>query len=99
MKSERFLHMESGLDVVVSADATGGFYAIVPALPGCGSQGETLAETLENVDDAITVVIQVMKEDDPDSLLSLFASTTPSWLDGSDSDSTVGDTTIIELAA
>ncbi|MBA4047942.1 MAG: HicB family protein [Sphingomonas sp.] len=32
----------------------GGFWAEVPALPGCVSQGETLDETLANVREAIT---------------------------------------------
>jgi len=31
----------------------GGYWAKVPALPGCYSQGETLEETLENVTEAI----------------------------------------------
>jgi predicted RNase H-like HicB family nuclease len=30
-----------------------GFWAEVPSLPGCFSQGETIEETLENIKDAI----------------------------------------------
>jgi predicted RNase H-like HicB family nuclease len=32
----------------------GGFWAEVPALPGCVSQGETLDETVANIREAIT---------------------------------------------
>ena len=32
----------------------GGFWAEVPALPGCVSQGETLDETIANIREAIT---------------------------------------------
>lgn len=32
----------------------GGFWAEVPALPGCVSQGETLEETIANIREAIT---------------------------------------------
>ena len=34
----------------------------VPALPGCYSQGESVAELMENVREAITGVLEVMKE-------------------------------------
>jgi len=34
----------------------------VPALPGCYSQGETVDELMENVREAITGVLEVMKE-------------------------------------
>jgi predicted RNase H-like HicB family nuclease len=40
-------------DVVLLEDETGGYVAIVPALPGCHTQGETLAEVMENVKEAI----------------------------------------------
>ena len=40
-------------DVVLLEDETGGYVAIVPALPGCHTQGDTLAEVMENVKEAI----------------------------------------------
>jgi len=40
-------------DVVLLEDETGGYVAIVPALPGCHTQGETIAEVMENVKEAI----------------------------------------------
>lgn len=37
----------------LSEEDGGGFLATVPELPGCMSDGETRAEALENVEDAI----------------------------------------------
>lgn len=48
--------------VVIHEEPSGGFWAEVPALPGCYSQGETLAELLENVREAIGGVLAVMEE-------------------------------------
>lgn len=48
--------------IVIHEDPEGGFGAEVPALPGCDSQGETLEELMSHVREAITGVLQVMKE-------------------------------------
>ena len=40
----------------------GGYIAYVPILPGCMTQGETFEETKENVKDAISAYIEVLKE-------------------------------------
>ena len=40
-------------DVVILEDETGGFVANVPALQGCHTQGDSLAEVMENVKEAI----------------------------------------------
>jgi predicted RNase H-like HicB family nuclease len=47
---------------VIHGDPEGGFWAEVPALPGCYSQGETIDELMDNVREAITGVVEVMKE-------------------------------------
>lgn len=39
--------------VVVHTAEEGGFWAEVPALPGCASQGESMDEVLDNVREAI----------------------------------------------
>jgi predicted RNase H-like HicB family nuclease len=70
------MHMLSGLNVSVSADPTGGYFAVVPALPGCGSQGDSEKEALENLDDAIMTVLEVLRQDDPDRLQALCGATT-----------------------
>ena len=41
----------------------GGFWAEVPALPGCYSQGETIEETMENAKEAIEAHILALKEE------------------------------------
>lgn len=48
--------------VVFEPADEGGYVAIVPALPGCSTQGETFEETVEMVQDAIQGYIAVMKE-------------------------------------
>ena len=40
------------LAVVMHPAEEGGFWAEIPALPGCVSEGETLAETLVNIREA-----------------------------------------------
>jgi len=40
------------LKVLVHPAEEGGYWAEVPALPGCVTEGDTLAETLENARDA-----------------------------------------------
>lgn len=44
---------ELNYTVVVIPDEAGGFFTQVPALPGCGSQGETVDEALKNTKEAI----------------------------------------------
>ena len=41
------------LTVVVHHAEEGGFWAEVPAIPGCASQGETYDELLRNIHEAI----------------------------------------------
>jgi predicted RNase H-like HicB family nuclease len=41
------------IKVVVHEAEEGGYWAEVPALPGCASQGETLQELLSNLNEAI----------------------------------------------
>jgi predicted RNase H-like HicB family nuclease len=48
--------------VVVAPEADGGYSVTCPALPGCVSQGDSLTETLENIKEAIVLVLEVRKE-------------------------------------
>ena len=41
------------IKVIVHEAEEGGFWAEVPALPGCASQGETMKELIANVREAI----------------------------------------------
>ena len=47
---------------VIHEDPEGGFWAEIPALPGCYSQGENIEELMENLREAITAVLEVMRE-------------------------------------
>ena len=47
--------------VIVHPDETGGFWTEVPAVPGCGSQGETMEEAIEMTKDAIEGVLESLK--------------------------------------
>ena len=55
--------------VVIHEDPECGFWAEVPALPGCYSQGETVDELKHNIREAVTGVLEVLKEQgrEPDS--------------------------------
>jgi predicted RNase H-like HicB family nuclease len=46
--------------VVIHQEPEGGFWAEVPALPGCYSQGETMDELMGNIREAISGVLEVM---------------------------------------
>jgi len=50
------------LEINIEKDETGYFVAEVPALPGCFSQGETLAEVTENIKEAIYGWLEVMND-------------------------------------
>jgi predicted RNase H-like HicB family nuclease len=47
--------------IVIHEEPEGGFWAEVPALPGCYSQGETVDELMGNIREAIAGVLEVMK--------------------------------------
>ena len=44
---------------IVHEDENGGFWAEVPALPGCATQGETMEELLANLREAIEGYLMV----------------------------------------
>jgi antitoxin HicB len=50
------------LIVVHPDEDDGGFWTEVPALPGCGSQGETVDEAIEMTKDAIEGYIESLKK-------------------------------------
>jgi predicted RNase H-like HicB family nuclease len=53
---------QPGYHVVLEPDPEGGYVAIVPAFPGCYSQGETRDEALSNAREAIALTIEDMRE-------------------------------------
>lgn len=59
--------------VVIHEDPEGGFWAEVPALPGCYSQGETVDQLKHNIREAIAGVLEVLREEgrEPDSNIQI----------------------------
>jgi predicted RNase H-like HicB family nuclease len=47
--------------VFLEPDPDGGYVAVVPAFPGCFSQGETVEEALTNAREAIILTIEDMR--------------------------------------
>ena len=50
--------------VLVYKAEEGGYWAEVPALPGCYSQGETVEETMNNVKEAVEAHITALIEEE-----------------------------------
>lgn len=51
------------IKAIIHEAEEGGFWAEVPALPGCSTQGETLEELTENLKDAISLWLDVGQEE------------------------------------
>ena len=47
--------------VIIHPDETGGYWTEVPALPGCGSQGETVEQAVEMTKDAIEGLLESLR--------------------------------------
>jgi predicted RNase H-like HicB family nuclease len=50
------------IKVIFHKAEEGGFWAEVPALPGCFSQGETIEETKVNIKEAIEAFLEIEEE-------------------------------------
>jgi predicted RNase H-like HicB family nuclease len=48
--------------VVLEREQDGGYVVSVPALPGCVSQGDTRAEALKNIQEAIELYVEDCRE-------------------------------------
>ncbi len=63
------------IKVVVHEAEEGGYWAEVPAIPGCATQGETLEELLQNLHEAIegclSVDVETPKTTDKDRILEI----------------------------
>jgi len=51
------------LKIIVHTDADGGFWAKVPALPGCVTEGDTREELIANLREAVEGWLEVAAED------------------------------------
>ena len=51
------------LTVILEASEEGGFTALVPALPGCISEGRTREEAVNNIREAIGLYLEPVEDD------------------------------------
>jgi len=57
------INMIRNFDVIIEKDSDSGYFiAEVPALPGCYSQGETMADVLANVKEAIELHLETLRD-------------------------------------
>lgn len=55
--------------VIIHQAEEGGYWAEVPALPGCYSQGETLEEAMKNTQEAVEAHLKALKDDRQEMLV------------------------------
>jgi len=51
------------LRVILEPSEEGGYTVVVPALPGCISEGDTREEALENIREAIALYLEPIEDD------------------------------------
>lgn len=56
-------------DVVIIEDETGGYIALVPALPGCHTQGDTLEGLMKNIKEAIELYMETLTGEEKKDIL------------------------------
>ena len=63
------------LKVVIHKAEEGGYWAEVPAIPGCATQGDTFEELLQNIYEAVDACLSVELDDvlitDKDKILEI----------------------------
>lgn len=63
------------LKVVIHKEEDGGYWAEVPAIPGCATQGETFEELLSNIYEAVegclSVDMESLKTSDTDRVMEI----------------------------
>jgi len=64
------------LEVVIHEAEEGGYWAEVPAIPGCATEGDTLEDLLKNlreaVDGCLSVEVEVPQENNKDRVIEIF---------------------------
>jgi predicted RNase H-like HicB family nuclease len=59
MENEKTEEHSMKLKVVVHQAEEGGFWAEVPSIPGCATQGETIEDLLQNIYEAVEACLSV----------------------------------------
>ena len=47
------------IEVIIHEAEEGGYWAEIPAIPGCATQGESLQELLANINEAVEACLSV----------------------------------------
>ena len=55
--------MKRTVTIILEPEEDGGYSVHCPALPGCSSQGDTLEEALDNIQEAIRGVLKVRQRE------------------------------------
>jgi predicted RNase H-like HicB family nuclease len=61
--------MAHKVSVIIEKDDSG-YYAYAPELEGCQTQGDTLDEVLENIQEATELYLETLSDEERDELLS-----------------------------
>ncbi len=67
--------MRYKVTVIIEKDEYG-YYAYAPELEGCQTQGETIDETLANMEEAVTLYLETMPDEEIRSALNTAVLTT-----------------------
>jgi len=54
--------MDYHFTVLFEKEDEGGYHAFCPALKGCNTQGETLTEAMENINEAVELYVESLLE-------------------------------------
>ena len=64
------------MNAIIEKDENG-YYAYVPALKGCVSEGDTYEEALKNIKEATELYLESLSDDERLKLLNTFVSIVP----------------------
>jgi predicted RNase H-like HicB family nuclease len=59
--------MSYKINIIIEKDEDG-YYAYSPELPGCQSQGDTLEEARENIQEAVELYLETLSESEKQAL-------------------------------
>ncbi|RLG86226.1 MAG: type II toxin-antitoxin system HicB family antitoxin [Thermoprotei archaeon] len=54
---------------MIIEDESEGYIALVPSLPGCHTQGDTIDEVLRNISEAIELYLETLSDEEKEELL------------------------------
>lgn len=61
--------MSYKVNIVIEEDSDG-FYAFCPQLSGCQSQGDSLEEVKENIQEAVELYLETLSDDEKQSFIT-----------------------------